>query len=144
MRQRLSLHLLEVGLISANGVAGHIEPRQLVGDEQPRILVKEQTESESVIPYAHLERVYNFFRAHGDNIIHVPVGNIRLGVEVAVGLFAGLNFRLAECDIRADIFAALNEQTDFGRLDYGNSADRRRICKFAAGDSHLKRAVGAF
>lgn len=144
MRQRLALHLFEVGLISANGVAGHVEPGQLVADKKPRIFAEQQTESESVVPYAHLERVYNFFRTHGDNIIHVPVGYIRLGVKVAVSLFAGLNFRLAEYGILAEIYPALNEQTDFGRLDYGNSADRRRICKFAAGDSHLKRAVGAF
>ena len=144
MRQRLSLHLLEVGLISANGVAGHVELRQLVADKKPRIFAEEQTESESVVPYAHLERVYNFFRAYGDNIIHVPVGYIRLGVEVAVGLFAGLNFRLAECDIRADISAALNEQTYLRRLDYSNSADCRRICKLTARDGHFERAVGAF
>ena len=144
MRQRLALHLLEVGLISANGVAWHVEPGQLVADEQSRIFAEQQTESESVVPYAHLERVYIFFRTHGDNIIHVPVGYIRLGVKVAVSLFAGLDFRLAEGDIFADISAALNEQTYLRRLDYSNSADRRRICEPAARDSYFERAVGAF
>lgn len=74
----------------------------------------------------------------------MPVGYIRLGVKVAVSLFTGLDFRLAEGDICADISAALNEQTYFGRLDYSNSADRCRICKSAARDSYFERAVGAF
>ena len=74
----------------------------------------------------------------------MPVGYIRLGVKVAVSLFVGLDFRLAEGDIFANISAALNEQTYLRRLDYSNSADRRRICKFAAGDSHLESTVGAF
>ena len=88
MRQRLSLHLLEVGLISANGVAGHVELRRLVGDEQPRILVKEQSEAEAVISYAHLERISEFFRAHGEDIIYVPVGDVSLGVGVAPYFFS--------------------------------------------------------
>lgn len=87
---------------------------------------------------------YIIFRTHGDNIIYVPVGYIRLGVKVAVSLFAGLDFRLAEGDIFADISASLNEQTYLRRLDYSNSADSCRICKSAARDSYFERAVGAF
>ena len=91
--QRLALHLFEVRLISANRVAGHVELRRLVGDEQPCILVKEQSEAEAVVPYAHLERISEFFRAHGEDIIYVPVGDVRLGVKIAVSLFAGVDFR---------------------------------------------------
>ena len=86
--QRLALHLFEVRLISANRVAGHVELRRLVGDEQPCILVKEQSEAEAVVPYANLERISEFFRAHGEDIIYVPVGDVSLGVGVAPYFFS--------------------------------------------------------
>ncbi len=49
-RQCLSLHLLEVGLISANGVAGHIETRQLVADKVTPSPHRRADGIESVVP----------------------------------------------------------------------------------------------